>query len=392
MKTKPASKPPYRVQIVPDSSWEYFRDAELGARHYGFETGRLEFADRWLEPELGGDLAALVKRDGVQGIVATLHTPAQARRFAKLPVPVVNISNRPVSSLVPLVTQDDEAVGRLAAAHLRACGCRTFGFWGVEGAAFSEQRLKGFGEALAEAGMTPAVCLERGRAARWTRALSGWLKELPRPTGVFGATDTHALAVIRVARALGLRVPEDVAVLGAGNEDFWVDFERVPLSSIKLPARAIGHEAAALLDRLITKRERRAETRRLPVTEIARRRSTDVIFCDDEGVARALHYIRDHALENPYVDDVAKAAGMSRASLKVRFRKATGRSVLAEILRVRIGRAQALLVETDLPMSQVAERCGFPDSQRFSVRFRKQTQLTPSAYRARLRRKTQGVR
>ena len=389
MITKRRPRPPYRVQIVADSRWEYFREAVLGARHYGFETGRLEFAERWLDYEFRGDLAALVKRDGVQGIVATLHTPALERRFAKLSVPVVNISNGPVSSLVPLITQDDVAVGRLAAAHLRACGCRAFGFWGMAGAAFSDQRLKGFSAMLAEAGLVPTVGLARGNAAGWTQRLQAWLAKLPRPTGVFAADDMYALAVIRAARALGLRVPEDVAVLGAGNEDFWVDFERVPLSSIKLPARAIGHEAAALLDRLITRgvRTEKEAARRLPVTEIARRRSTDVIFCEDEAVGRALHYIRDRAHENPYVEDIARVAGVSRASLKVRFRKAVGRSVMAEILRTRIGRAQSLLAETDLPMSQVAERCGFPNSQRFSVRFRKQTQLTPSAYRARLRGK-----
>lgn len=379
--------PPYRVQIVGDARWDYFREVVLGVRRYGFETGRLEFADRWLDHELAGDLGALVKRDGIQGIVAPLHDPRTERRFAALSVPVVNVSNGPVASRVPLVTQDDAAVGRLAAAHLQACGCRAFGFWGIPGAAFSDQRQAGFADALREAGFSPLIGNPAGGAARWSRRMKTWLAALPRPAGVFGASDTHALAVIRAARELGLRVPEDVAVLGAGNEDFWVEFEKTPLTSIKLPARAIGREAAALLDRLITRRERRAPAVRLPVVEIAARRSTDIIFDEDKVVARALRFIRDHAHENPYVEDVAKAAGVSKAVLKTRFRKVAGRPVLAEILRVRITRAQSLLAATTAPMSLIAERCGFPNSQRFSARFRQLTGHTPSAYRRRLQSK-----
>lgn len=382
---KRSPRPPYRVQIVADPGWEYFREAVLGARHYGFETGRLEFADRWLDHELRGDLGRLVESDGIQGIVATLHTPALERRFAKLPVPVVNVSNGPISSRVPLVTQDDEAVGRLAAAHLLACGCRNFGFWGDPGTAYSEQRLSGFRTALAEAGFSTAIGLAKENSARWAADLRVWLSKLPRPVGVFGVNDTHALAVIRSAHKSGLRVPEDVAVLGAGDENFWVDFERVPLSSIKLPPRAIGYEAAALLDRLITGKPRNPSAPRLPVTEVAQRRSTDIIFCQNAAVGRALRYIREHALENPYVEDVARAAGVSRSQLKAVFRREVGRTVLGEIQRIRVRRAQSLLTETDLPMSRIAEVCGFPDSPRFTVRFRKATGTTPSAYRKKTR-------
>jgi LacI family transcriptional regulator len=111
------------------------------------------------------------------------------------------------------------------------------------------------------------------------------------------------------------------------------------------------------------------------------RRSTDVIYAEDEAVGRAVRFIREHATENPYVRDVAKAAGVSVVALQTRFRAALGRTVLAEIQRVRIGRAQALLARSDVKMSAVAEQCGFPNSQRFSVLFRQAAGVSPSAYR-----------
>ena len=65
----------------PDPQFEYFRNAMLGARHYGFIRNRLVFVDRWLDHELKGDLAKLVLRDNVQGIVAALNSTRAERRF-----------------------------------------------------------------------------------------------------------------------------------------------------------------------------------------------------------------------------------------------------------------------------------------------------------------------
>ena len=375
--------PPYLVQVVADLEWDYFREVALGARHYGFETGRLRFADHWLEHELAEGIEKLVMKRGIHGLIIPLHSAADFKRVSHVPVPIVNVSNSLGSPNVPLVTQDDEEVGRLAAEHLLANGCRVFGFWGMGTQPYSESRLRGFKAGLAEKGFTLSVGRALGTSRQWVGKLRAWLGELPLPAGIFAADDSRALTVMRIALEFGYRVPEDIAVLGAGNESYWVDFERTPLTSIPLPARAIGYQAAALLDELITTGRREAPTRRLPVSGLVRRKSTDILFIEDEALRRALAFIRQHAHENPYVEDVARAAGVSRAVLKARFRKQLGRSVLEEILRVRIDLAQRLLAETTLPTSAVAERCGFPNSQRFSLRFKQSTGLTPTAYRKR---------
>ena len=400
-------KKAFRVQVVAEENQAYFRDTVLGARRYGFSTGRLEFADRWLAHELAGNLKALVKRDGIQGIVAAIHSEAMERRFAALGIPVVNVSNAILRPRLPVVTQDDVTVGRLAAEHLAGCGCRTFGFWGQTGASYSEERLAGFRAELTEAGRAagagPALTLSVEGAvdgAETTGALyarmRAWLAGRARPLGVFAVLDSYALLLMRAARELGWRVPEDVAVLGAADEDFLVEFESVPLSSVRLPARQIGHEAAALLDRLMTRGARKVKAgaavppylghgMRLPGAEIVARRSTDVVYAEDEAVGRAVRFIREGAGNNPYVGDVARAAGVSRSALQTRFRAALGRTVLEEIQRVRVGRAQALLANSELPMSVVAERCGFPNSQRFSVLFRQVSGVSPSGYRGQFR-------
>ncbi|MFA6287345.1 MAG: substrate-binding domain-containing protein [Opitutaceae bacterium] len=387
--------PPFRVHamvsgldMVSRMDLDYFRQVALGVRRYGFSTGRLVFTDRWLGPEIENGLEARVRSEGIQGIVAALHDSEMERRYAALNVPVVNISNSTLKPLVPVVTQDDEGVGRLAAAHLLACGCRAFGFWGQAERSYAIERRAGFSAALAASGKS-AVMAEAFNGPETTGELYArmrtWLAAQARPLGVFAVLDTYALLLIRAARDMGWRVPEDVAVLGAGDDDFWVEFESTPLSSVRLPARQIGYEAAALLDRMITQGVRRAEGRRLPVSEIAERKSTDVIYIEDGAVAKAAKFIREHAEGNPYVGDVVKAAGVSRSALQARFRAAMGRTILDEIQRVRVSRAQALLANTDLKLAMVAERCGFPNSQRFSVLFRQVAGLSPSEYRRQFR-------
>lgn len=385
----PPKSRPARIQAIIPYGLQYFREVLLGARHYGFDTGRLEFCDPWLDHELKGNLVHLVRRDRVHGIIACINDRPTEKRLHSLGIPVVNISNSLLRPQIPVVTQDDHSVGRLAAHHLKSCGCQAFAFWGEPHHSYSQERLAGFREALLETGLDLQLRLNGGvpfphGEMHIYKQMVRWLAKCPRPLGVFAALDSLALLLLRAARELHWRVPEDIAILGAGNDDFHVEFESTPLSSVQLPARAIGREAAALLDRLITKRRTRADNIHLPVRDIARRKSTDVLFIDDPAISRAAHYIREHALEPLYLADVVRISGVCRTVLQRRFRQKLGRSISAEILRVRIAHAQSLLARTDLSMAWVAEKSGFSNSQRLSMLFRHAVGMSPSAYRRQL--------
>ncbi len=375
--------PPFRVQIVVDPEQEYFRDIVLGVRRYGFETGRLSFADRWLGHELD-DPRAVTKRDGVRGIVAALHTPDAEALYARTGVPVVNVSNSMRVPRLPVVTQDDVAVGRLAASHLRACGCRSFGFWGQRGRSYSEQRWIGFREGLDDAGtVLRADSPTSERPARTFSRMQTWLASLEPPVGIFATLDSYALTLQRAARDAGRNVPEDIAVLGAGDDVFFVEFERVPLSSIRLPSRAIGYEAGALLDRMITAGVRTAESVQLPGCEVHHRRSTDVQFVEDDTVARAVRLIRERP--GIRVAEVAGIVGAARSGLQRRFLKTLGRGLREEISRVRMARARSLLAGPRLKLEAIAEQSGFASVQRFSAAFRLATGMAPGEFRRRVR-------
>lgn len=376
----------HQMLMICRPDWEYGRNIMLGARHHAFTTGRIEVGNGLLKP--GESVVEVVRRQRIDGIVAVVQHRELEDELLQLRVPVINVSNVLDPTRLPLVTQEDEQVGRLAAEHLIACGCTSFACWTQREALFSAQRVRGFFEALERhrpgaarhLGECGPIAVEQGPAL--VARMRKWIRKLPPQTGVFAVLDPFALHLLQAAREEGRAVPENLAVLGAGDDEFWVDFERIPLSSVKLPSWQIGVEAARLLETMMREGRRDTAPLRLPVTEVAARRSTDVLFAGDDAVKRAVAYIREHAAENIYVEDVVRAAGISRSGLQRRFASVLGRSLLAEIQRARIGRVQALLRMSDLKLSAIAEACDFPNTPRLHVLFRQITGQTPGEYRA----------
>lgn len=77
------------------------------------------------------------------------------------------------------------------------------------------------------------------------------IRKLPKPLAIFAPSDVTCVHVMQCALELGLKVPEDVAILSANNDELICDFAPVPLSSIRLNFTQLGFEAAALLDRVM---------------------------------------------------------------------------------------------------------------------------------------------
>jgi LacI family transcriptional regulator len=177
-----------------------------------------------------------------------------------------------------------------------------------------------------------------------------------------------------------LSVPDDVAVIGVDNDEVVCGLTDPPLSSVAVNFERAGYEAAHVLAGLM-----RGETApsRIVVspTHIVPRRSTSLLAVGDPNLAKALRFIRDRAQESPSVEAVARAAGISRRAMEKRFRDSLGRSVLDEIRRVRTDQIARLLVETELPVAQIAERLGFADVQHIARYFRSAKAMSPVAFR-----------
>ena len=145
---------------------------------------------------------------------------------------------------------------------------------------------------------------------------------------------------------------------------------------------------AGLLDRMMAGAKSQAHTGLVPPLGIATRQSTDVVAVEDRRTAMAMRFIREHTCEGINMKDVLRAVPQSRRRLENRFRRFFGRMPHDEILRVQLDRVKRLLLETGLPLTEIATRAGFAHEEYLSVVFKKQVGLPPGKYRAKHGRKS----
>ncbi len=113
-----------------------------------------------------------------------------------------------------------------------------------------------------------------------------------QPLAVFAENDDFALLVFDACARAKLRIPEDVALLGCGNDPLVVDFAPVPLSSVDHDFLARSYQAAKLLDRLMVGKPLPKKPIRIKPTGVILRRSTDILAVEDPRLAEALSVIR----------------------------------------------------------------------------------------------------
>ena len=338
----------------------------------------------------GYDSAAL-RRERFDGIIAKVGTPADERTLRQLRVPVVNTSGQCATPALPVVNTDDRTVGRLAAGHLLARGYAQLAYCGNRAHLASQLRLRGLQEETARRGgpkVLTAFLPFGDQVAPYSEkqrvALQRWLRTLPRQSGVFCFTDRVALEIDEACAALGLRVPEDIGILGVGNDLTRLAFAHTDISSIQLNAPAIGALAAEAMLQAFAGKPPSPGTVLIAPRKIITRKSTDHFAIDDEVVTAALDHMRENAGNDIYVDEVARNVGVSRRALELRFRRALKSSVYAEAQRLHFERAIELMADEHLTLGEIAYASGFGSSVIFSTMFRRRYAETPSAYRERL--------
>jgi len=374
-----------RIALLLDRGLSFVRGVIRGVRAYAADKPNWVLRDG--PPRL--ELVSHVRDWKPHGIIAGLVLKRIAQELIRMRTPLIDTAYILSGLKVPTVDVDHAAVGCLAAEYLLERKFDHFGFFGSESAAYSRIRESAFRERVAEAGHGVSSCHTEYLAdlttpAVWKKSAQKtrrWLRQLPKPAAILCGEDAPARYLADVCRQLDLNIPEDITLLGSGNDELECTLSQPALSSIAVPSQRIGYEAAALLDRLMLGEAQPREPLLLPPLHVVTRHSTDIMAIEDETVQAALQYIRQHAWEAMSVAKLAHDIAVGRRLLERRFRSILGRSVLEEISRVRVARAKELLTDTDLPITAVAAQSGFPSARRLDVVFAKQTGLSPTAYR-----------
>jgi LacI family transcriptional regulator len=384
-----------RVALLIESSRAYGRGLLLGVAKFVREHGRWSI---FLQERSLGDVSPSWLQDWEgDGIIARVENRPMAEAIRRLGLPAVDVRYLLPKLKMPSIRTDDEAVARVASEHLLERGFRHFAFCGFDGADYSDIRRNSFAERIAEAGFRchtfedpqkprRASTLEyEEHGLKYEDLVASWLKGLPKPIGLMACNDIRGQQVLNACRAIGVAVPDEVAVIGVDNDEVLCDLSDPPLTSVVPNTERIGYEAAALLNRMMAGARAPKHPIFIEPAGIVTRRSTEVLAIEDRHIAAAIRFIREHASEGIDVSDVLRAVPLSRSTLERRFARALGRSPKDEILRVRLNRAKQLLAQTDFSLAMVAEKVGFEHTEYLSVIFKKKTGLTPGQFRAQSR-------
>ena len=195
----------------------------------------------------------LARRVDVMLIASAQRTVESFRRIEERKIPYILLDRQFAGFEANFVGVDDKAVGMLATSHLIEQGCRHIAH--VRGPEISTAigRMEGYREALSAHHMAPMPghIVSIGPSADYVGEKAGHdaalklLAEKHRPDGIFCFNDPIALGTMRAIIESGLRVPEDVAVVGCGNLSY-SDFLRIPLTSVDQNSAMIGKNAAAM--------------------------------------------------------------------------------------------------------------------------------------------------
>lgn len=373
------------IGLALELSWPLRRhlDVFAGTQKYGSEAPGWTFEiDEFVHERLGG------RRKVYDGLIARA-TPELARAARRAGIPLVNVwFNSPVREELPGVFPDYAEVGRLAGEHLVERGFRHFGCLGAPGDHGYRILSTAYHRAIGKVGGR-CLCARATRsyyetARQWTHfqaELDRWIRSVKPPAGLFVTLfDATARYVVHAVRRHGLRVPEDVALITPVNEPQIGLLPPPSLTSVEVNYERVGFRAARMLDLLMRGKRPSELHERVAPGGVVARDSTDYFAVEDPQVAAALRHIEKNLGRRLTVGDVA-AAVAPRRTLERRFRKTAGRSIAAEIRRLRILKAKRLLSETVLLVKQVAKECGFGDPVRLHEAFVRETGMSPGAYR-----------
>lgn len=370
----------FRVAVIMDGRVEYEREVLRGIREFATDGG--EWLIR-LEPPRD-DTSEFLKEWNPDGILyqsAGLMPQAlrALKEFGERAIHVSDITDSKGKTI--FVGMDNAAIGLMAADHLVGLGRENFAFVGVSDSGFSERRGKAFGARISGHGqLSRAYLLDSWDLRRQEEAqMIQFLEGLPRPCSLFATHDECALWLSTLCRGLGVRIPEDIAILGVDNDELICELASPTISSIAVPSRKVGFEASVLLDQGL--RGERSKSKLLCPDQIITRESTRSPETSDEVVNRSIGFIRGHLSKQINIDDVSRGIGVSRRLLERKFKSVVGSSPLAVLQKHRIERAKLLLAAPDWTLAHIADQCGCSDASQLIVRFRRETGMTPGEFR-----------
>ena len=316
------------------------------------------------------------------GIITSLNNSRQLEEFVlSAGVPTVDLSIWREDIDLPRVAADNAELGRLGAQHFIELGHRNCAWFALASNPVSRTRYQAFSECLTQAGID-CIRLDTHRPQDGTYMIER-LRELPKPCAIYTKSDYDSVWIANLCFDAGLRVPDDIAILGADDNSLICENQAVPLSSVRHDLERIGYEGAAMLDQLMAGEVLTERLKLIQSRGIAIRQSTDALAVTDPLIRTVLTYLKTYYRSSIGTDEIAAHFEISRRHLETRFREHMHRSIREYLIQVRIDEAKTLLNYSKEPIETIAALTGFCHAPHFSSTFKKHVGLSPTQYRKR---------
>ncbi|MBN2293413.1 MAG: DNA-binding transcriptional regulator [Pirellulales bacterium] len=387
-----------KIAILMRSSRRCHRDLLCGIAAYARPHGPWEFYHQ--EEPLSDEVPGWLRNWDGDGIIIRIENRRLFEDVRKLGIPCIDLCGLFIDGGFPSIDSDYASVSRLATEHFIEHGFENFAFYGVPDIHYSNNCCRSFTEQIRQSGREVEIFQcpwELQRVMANTSEIRGllrenemaaWLKALPKPVGLMACNDFRAQQVLDLCLQEGIVVPDEVAVVGIGNDEVLCELSNPPMTSIDVNAWKMGYDAAALLESIIRGENPPSQRVLVEPRGIVVRQSSSVLAISDRSVAEAVRFIREHACEGIGVEEVLKKVHVSRSTLYRRFNEFLGHSPNTEIRRARLQRIKQFLSETDYPLVKIAQLVGIAHVENMCNLFKAETGMTARQYRIEARNGT----
>jgi LacI family transcriptional regulator len=380
-----------KITILLDAEHHVARELIGGiVEQFGQTRGAYELV---LEQDYRQRLASIASWHG-SGVIADAGDPLLVAALGRCSVPVIavggSVADVAAHPALGFVGPDNPALVEFAYRHLADTGLRHFAMFSEPArihSAAAREREQAFvsltqGEAI-------AAHIYRGGGTLaaddvLTRQIA-WLRALPKPVGVIAVTETRARQLMRACVAARIAVPEQVAIIGIGDDALLRQLDRVALSTVPPNAHEIGRSAARQLEQMMLGTLAGGSRLLVAPAAVLAQASTGHLGALHPQLMRALNFIRLHACEGIQTEHIARHVGVSRSGLESRFRRELDCTVHDAVLRSKIDAAINVLSSTQSSIAEVAERCGFTSVQYIHTVFKRELGCSPRAFQNRPR-------
>ncbi|OHB44344.1 MAG: hypothetical protein A2Y13_09175 [Planctomycetes bacterium GWC2_45_44] len=352
----------------------------------------------YLEKQTSLNKLIILKNAGFDGAIAYIPNQDKAKKvsFKGLPAIVAHYTEESKLYNIPYIVCNNKAIGKMASAFFNERGFRNLSFYGFAGFDWSMQRQDSFVSANAGLGIETKLYLTTSdsftkNTAMEKQKLANWLKKLPNPMAILAANDDLGIRLVQICQENNIKVPADIAILGIDNDEIDCNLTTPSLSSISYNSKDAGFQAAEMLDGLMNGQTIDKHIIFIHPIEVINRQSTNIFAVGDKEVLKALDFIKTNSRSILQVDDIATAIGMSRRNLARKFKNHLEMSIHDAIRQARTEGIRHMLIDTDLPITQIAISLGFTDASHISRYFKVQTGITPVEYRKKYSTKTSQI-